>query len=134
LFVIKLCLADVAFWILAYLSEVYIDPVSRRMGNLGYVLYTVSYNLFLLSAHALFLLFAAKYTIGTPTPSLIINSINTNQLFVFLLGNLLTGLVNFMVNTIRAPPENAMLILSVYLLVVCGIAVVLNRRGIAIKL
>jgi len=125
---------DIAFWVLAYLSELYVDPVSRRMGNLGYVLYVVSYNLFLIAAHTVILIFVSKYTPSTVSSSLIINGINANQLFVFLLGNLLTGLVNFMVNTIHTPPLQSMMILIGYTFVICSVAVLLNRRGIIIKL
>lgn len=56
-----------------------------------------------------------------------------NGLLVFLLGNLLTGLVNCLVNTVYAPDYLALSFLWAYVSVVSTVSVVLYNYGIQLK-
>jgi hypothetical protein len=56
----------------------------------------------------------------------ILSSVNDFGLEVFLSSNVLTGLVNLSVDTLHSSNNKAMLILSVYLVLVCGFALFLD--------
>jgi len=130
-FMVKFCIANGIFWLLGEIFEVYFALVSRRMANLSYVLHIVSYNMLLISMHIIFSVFANS---NCSKSSLIIASINKNQLFIFLLGNLLTGLANFMFNTLEISPFYAFIIITMYALCLIMIAVLLYKLNIVIKL
>jgi phosphatidylinositol glycan class W len=55
-------------------------------------------------------------------------------LAIFLLANLLTGLVNMTVNTLDATPVLTMGILVAYTATITGVAVALDAYNISIKL
>ena len=59
---------------------------------------------------------------------LLVKAISRNQLAYFLLGNILTGIVNLTVNTIHSDNFTAMIILIVYILITNGIVVLLHVR------
>ncbi|OUM55369.1 hypothetical protein BVG19_g4896 [[Candida] boidinii] len=59
--------------------------------------------------------------------------INDNSLIIFLIANLLTGLINLTFNTIDSSDITAILILIVYELVLYIISLVLNRLNIIIR-
>lgn len=59
--------------------------------------------------------------------------INDNSLIIFLIANLLTGLINLTFNTIDSSDLTAILILIVYELVLYIISLVLNRLNIIIR-
>ncbi len=54
-------------------------------------------------------------------------------LHAHLQANILTGLVNMSLDTLAASPPQAMGILLVYLLVVCGVALTLHAHRIRLK-
>jgi phosphatidylinositol glycan class W len=56
----------------------------------------------------------------------ILSSVNDFGLAVFLSSNVLTGLVNLTFDTLHSSNNKAMLILSVYLVLVCGFALFLD--------
>ncbi|KAF5559979.1 GPI-anchored wall transfer 1 [Fusarium napiforme] len=119
--------------------------VSRRMANLPYVLWVVAFNTLQLLG------FAVIDTIFFPTfynaqdaktekeaymqaTSRVIRAYNRNGLAIFLLANLLTGLVNMTVNTLDATPVLTMGILVAYTATITGVAVALDAYNISIKL
>lgn len=132
--------------------------VSRRLANLPYVLWIAAFN------NAQLLLFAMIEMVGPaftfserPTnapghsdddsyddestsreayeiPSRIMRALNRNGLVVFLVANLLTGLVNFTVNTLDASSATAMTVLIPYAAAVTGVALALDRYGLTIKM
>ena len=63
----------------------------------------------------------------------VLKAFNTNGLAIFLLANLLTGLVNLTMNTLSVGKEGAMGVLVAYAGLLTGIAVTLDAWGIAIK-
>lgn len=119
--------------------------VSRRLANLPYVLGVVglgSLQLFLcclvetLCFPAFYSATDAKaekeaYDVAT---SRVMRAYNRNGLAVFLLANLLTGLVNMTVPTLDVGPVASMGILVVYSAAVTAVAVVLDAYNISIKL
>jgi glucosaminylphosphatidylinositol acyltransferase len=59
---------------------------------------------------------------------------NQNGLVVFLIANLLTGLVNMTMNTLDMPNLTAMVILILYCAAVTAVAFGLQRSGLKIRL
>ncbi|KIW19215.1 hypothetical protein PV08_03509 [Exophiala spinifera] len=66
--------------------------------------------------------------------SRILRVFNTNGLVIFLVANLLTGLVNLTVNTLDMAALPAMAVLILYAAVVTGVALGLDHAGIKIKI
>ncbi|RCK66866.1 GPI-anchored wall transfer protein 1 [Candida viswanathii] len=107
----------------------YFATISRRLANLPYVLWVVSYNAVFLLGYDLI-----DKIIPGDQSSAVLDSINNNGLFIFLLGNLLTGLVNMSLNTLEASNTVATLVLIAYSLVWTVAALWLNKNKIYIKL
>ena len=119
--------------------------VSRRLANLPYVLWVAAFNS---SAVLVFCIidtvfFPAFYNatdaktekqayLAATSP--VARAFNRNGLAAFLVANLLTGLVNMTVNTLEATPSMTLVILIGYSLAVTGIAVLLDRYDISIKI
>lgn len=115
--------------------------VSRRLANLPYVLWIVAFN------NAQILLFGVVESLG-PTfsylpsdgarlkhaTSFLLHVYNSNGLAIFLVANLLTGLVNLTVNTLDMANLAAMAVLVAYAVAVTGFAVALHASGVKIKL
>ncbi|KAF5002901.1 hypothetical protein FGRMN_62 [Fusarium graminum] len=119
--------------------------VSRRMANLPYVLWTVAFNTMQVLGFAVIdtMFFPAFYNAQdaktekeayTQATSRVMRAYNRNGLAVFLVANLLTGLVNMTVNTLDATPLVTMGIMVAYTLTVTVFAVVLDAYNISIKL
>ena len=139
-------------WILLYLiSTAYLGfnlPVSRRLANAPYVLWVVAFN------NTQILLFCAIETVCFPsaylprhdrdkkagglgvdeTSSRIMQAFNRYGLPVFLVANLLTGLVNLSLDTLATGALAAMAVLIVYAAAVTGLALGLQRWGVRVKL
>ncbi|RCK54690.1 GPI-anchored wall transfer protein 1 [Candida viswanathii] len=107
----------------------YFATISRRLANLPYVLWVVSYNAVFLLGYDLI-----DKIIPGDQSSAVLDSINNNGLFIFLLGNLLTGLVNMSLNTLEASNTVATVVLIAYSLVWTIVALWLNKNKIYIKL
>lgn len=58
---------------------------------------------------------------------------NRNMLALFLIANLLTGAVNLSINTLAVGSWAARVIVGVYMLLLCSIAVLLDKHGITVK-
>ncbi|TFL07672.1 GWT1-domain-containing protein [Pterulicium gracile] len=138
----------VLFWIAFFLSQYTVDPVSRRMANLPYILWVAAYNAsFILGYLALDMVFfpapysrsiydptsklklkpseeslSARDTTQTPSAPLLLEAINKNGLVIFLLANVATGLINMNVDTLEAGTGKSMCILSTYALGLCAFA------------
>ncbi|KAI3396730.1 hypothetical protein diail_11757 [Diaporthe ilicicola] len=119
--------------------------VSRRLANLPYVLGVVSFNSVQLMACSLVetLCFPSFYNAADTkaekeayefaTPR-VLRAYNRNGLAVFLIANLLTGLVNMTVPTLDVGPVASVGILVAYSAVLTGVAVALDAYNISIKL
>lgn len=117
------------FW---YVQEAhFVGNISRRLANLPYVLWVVSYNAAFILGYNMIDAFVTK---SESEESNILNAFNNNGLMSFLLGNLFTGLINMSINTLSCNASVAFLILATYGLMLSIIAVALDRKGIYIKL
>ncbi|KAK5269163.1 Glucosaminyl phosphatidylinositol (GlcN-PI) nositol acylation protein [Exophiala xenobiotica] len=118
-----------------------LDP-SRRLANLPYVLWISAFN------NAQLLLFGLVEHCGPSfsyaaqdrdkvrhfATSRILRVFNTNGLAVFLVANLLTGLVNLTMNTLDTTALGAMVVLIIYAAVLTGFALGLDYTGVKIKI
>lgn len=119
--------------------------VSRRLANFPYVLWVAAYN------STQLLVCCLTETIFFPTfynatdskteqeaynaaTSTILRAYNRNGLALFLVANLMTGLVNMTVPTLNVGPAVSMGILVGYAAVVTSLAVILDARNLSIKL
>ncbi len=118
--------------------------VSRRLANLPYVAWVVAFNCTQLLAF---------YTIEAATfpgllsfkernaerkecdraTSRVIKAYNRNGLAIFLLANLLTGLVNLTLDTLKMGHLETMAVLAVYASTVTAVALVLDMWNISVK-
>mmetsp|Transcript_8874 Transcript_8874/g.16069 ORF Transcript_8874/g.16069 Transcript_8874/m.16069 type:complete len:434 (+) Transcript_8874:56-1357(+) len=110
--------AAAVLWLLEFLLAQAI-PVSRRSTNVTFCVWTLAHNTLLLA-----LLETA--TSSMTCPPIFINAMNRHGLLVFVVANLLTGLVNLTFDTLQASDGTALVILTMYLSCVCGFAVLLD--------
>eukprot|EP00198_Chlamydomonas_reinhardtii_P004288 XP_001693624.1 inositol acyltransferase [Chlamydomonas reinhardtii] len=92
------------------------------------------YALFLSCNAAYVLWIAAQLLAGVLPLALAQAAVNSAQLPVFLVANLLTGAVNLSVDTMQVPDWPARAVLGGYISTVCAVAVVLQRWGLRLKL
>ena len=119
--------------------------VSRRLANLPYFLWVSAFNCAQITVFCLVetLFFPGVYLAADRTlerreceraTSRVLKSFNRNGLAIFLLANLLTGLVNMTLDTLSMSPIGAMAVLVWYAALLTGVAVALDSRNISIKL
>jgi phosphatidylinositol glycan class W len=119
--------------------------VSRRLANLPYVLWVAGFNSAQLLACCLIetVFFPAFYNSTDSkteqeayeaATSTVLRAYNRNGLALFLLANLMTGLVNMTVPTLDVEPAVSMGILVGYATILTTIAVFLDTRNLSIKL
>lgn len=103
---------------------------SRRQANFPYVLWIAALTSGQL-AGALWL----EMRVGRYADSLVLEAVGRNQLAIFLIGNLLTGLVNMTMQTLLVTNQLIqVVIMTVYLLGLVAIALGLNHYQITIRL
>lgn len=76
---------------------------------------------------------SSKRPCSLMSESLIANAINYNQFFIFLIGNLSTGLFNKTMQTIFADPFTSHAVMALYLSWVCGVSCVLYVKQLRMK-
>ena len=121
--------------------------VSRRLANLPYILWISAFNCTQITAFCLVetLFFPQAYKsngtsskseneIYKASTSRVLEAYNRNGLAIFLVANLLTGLVNLTVPTLDVTNLQAMGILLVYAATLTGLAVGLDVYDISIKM
>ncbi|ROT42459.1 hypothetical protein SODALDRAFT_347439 [Sodiomyces alkalinus F11] len=119
--------------------------VSRRLANLPYVFWVAAFNSAYILAYCLIetLFFPAVVYSSTAAAerdayrtatSRVLHAYNRNGLAIFLLANLLTGLVNLTVPTLDVGPVAAMAILMAYTGTLTATALVLDAYDISLKL
>ncbi|KAM0792964.1 hypothetical protein ACM66B_002722 [Microbotryomycetes sp. NB124-2] len=108
-------------------------PVSRRIANLPYVVWTVAFNtLFLFSYLSIHMWSTQSPTTRATTAPETFEAINRNSLLVFLIANLLTGLVNMSIKSMYASTSVAMTVLGLYCATVVGSAWMLRDKRLRI--
>jgi len=122
-------LCDLLLWAALVWVEAHIDPVSRRLCNLAFILWVCAFC----GALLLPLLLAQALLPTTFCPSLPA-AFNRNMLPLFLVANLLTGVVNLSMNTLSISDPLALGVISVYATIVCCLAAGLDVWDIKIGL
>lgn len=119
-------------------------PVSRRLANMPYVLWTVAFNHCQILIHCLIetIFFPSVHRATDATTekersefatSRIMRAFNRNGLLIFLVANLLTGAVNLGMNTLDANKYVAMSVLFGYACVITGLALALDHWNIKLR-
>lgn len=119
--------------------------VSRRLANLPYVLWVAAFNsIQILIFHIIdWLVFPAFYRASDAVSekeahdratSRILRAYNRNGLAIFLVANLLTGLVNMTTRTLEASPMMTMGVLLAYTAMLTGTALALDAYDVSVKL
>ncbi|KAF1966611.1 GPI-anchored wall transfer protein 1 [Bimuria novae-zelandiae CBS 107.79] len=144
----KLVVSSVVWTALFYLSISYYGlslGVSRRLANLPYFLWVCSFNTYQIAIccaieNALFPNVHKVASSGEEkqkcreATSTVLYAINRNGLAVFLLANLLTGLVNMTMPTLDMGVSSTMAVLVGYITAIAGLAVMFDRYDVSIKL
>ncbi|XP_069127184.1 uncharacterized protein [Argopecten irradians] len=128
------------FWVLYSISALaYGEPVSRRFANITFVLWILALSTQTMCVSLLvdliveYLKISSGIAVQTfPTKGLL-NAINYNGLFYFLLSNVLTGLVNITMETIHMSALPSFLILTLYMSCLSAISVCLFVRRVRLK-
>ncbi|KAM8966667.1 glucosaminyl-phosphatidylinositol-acyltransferase PIGW [Pelodytes ibericus] len=146
-----------------YVFNVYVAPVSRRVANVTFCIWIVAQCLFwlcLILLSDLVLMFSQYLVTGSKVPSTwkactsldsstmrdrakkegsqkidlcLINAVNRNQLLFFLQSNVLTGMVNMMTDTIHSSNVFSLAVLLIYMFSNCLIIYILHLKNITIK-
>ncbi|OLY81010.1 GPI-anchored wall transfer protein 1 [Smittium mucronatum] len=122
--------------------------ISRRVVNLPYIILSVWLNTFVLWLFLVFdyIILHASFPYPYVPPSyhnkvpLILKAVNFNGLFIFLLANILTGLVNLAIreftsfkSAMSMPPSLSFFILATYLSILLYISLSLHKNNIRIR-
>jgi phosphatidylinositol glycan class W len=144
----KLIMTSALWTALFYFSINYYGlrlSVSRRLANLPYFLWVSSFNSYQITICCAIetFLFPSLYKAttrdeearrGRDATSTVLYAFNRNGLAVFLVANLLTGLVNMTLPTLHVNVLQSMGVLIAYTAAVAGVAVVLDKYNVSIKL
>ncbi|KAL2060108.1 hypothetical protein VTL71DRAFT_9930 [Oculimacula yallundae] len=136
----------VLFWISTNYSYGLSLAVSRRLANLPYFLWVAAFNttqltafclvetIFLPNAHKTHPTKKEEEEVYKASTSRVLEACNRNGLAIFLVANLLTGLVNLTIPTLHVTSLQAMGILVAYAVTVTGVAVGLDMYDVSIKM
>uniref|UniRef100_H2Z6C6 Phosphatidylinositol-glycan biosynthesis class W protein n=1 Tax=Ciona savignyi TaxID=51511 RepID=H2Z6C6_CIOSA len=157
----ELVYVTILLWFLLHLTSYSIQPISRRLGNASYILWVLSQATFMLLLLLLVDIATTQYihdgclprksmpnswimeiptshskiNYRPPLPNkCLISAINRNQLFFFLLSNLLTGAVNGLFDTQSIGDTYAVALITVYGLIVSYTMWILHMKQITLKM
>ncbi|XP_036381556.1 phosphatidylinositol-glycan biosynthesis class W protein [Megalops cyprinoides] len=157
-----LLLASFVLWAVLYICQTFVEPVSRRMANLSFCIWTLAQSLFFLSCISIadvVLVFSKMLSSCTLVSSswnpiqnskpeaqlaeekikekiegvCLIQAVNRNQLLFFLLANIMTGLTNVMVDTVNSNDFFSVCVLLLYMFMNCSIILILHLKKITVK-
>lgn len=157
--IFNLFFASIVLYAAVYVCQTMVEPVSRRLCNLPYCLWTVAQCLIFISSIAIVdmvVLFSKRISGCHYGPSMwslhkkqsdtasdrkideterfcLLQAISRNQLLFFLLANVLTGLTNALVYTISCGPLFSVCILLLYMFTNCCAVYVLHFCGMTFK-
>lgn len=126
--------------ILCILSHSFVQQVSRRQANLSFVLWIICSGNFFLMIEALlllvmeFLMATGFLRLQSNSRSMLPQIICNNSLSVFLLANLMTGIVNLCLNAMQCSAITSLLVLLLYTSIVSLAAYALSVKQITFKL
>lgn len=126
-----LCILLVLYLVSNFLSV----GVSRRLANTPYVANVAFINMFFLTIYILIdaYLFPSSVPYGSRVPKLLEDA-NNNGLLVFLIANVLTGVVNLSFDTLHSSNAKGLTIMTMYLFIICYMAHWLAQHGIRFRL
>ena len=134
-------LLSIVFYLLSTSLYTFNLTVSRRLANLPYVLWVIAFNQVQILLCGIIEAFGPTFSYMKEdkeklqdASSRVMQVFNQNGLAIFLVANLLTGLVNLTVNTLDMTSLGAMAILIAYAAAVTGVALGLSYSGLKIKL
>lgn len=154
--IFRLLLGSLLLYVALCLCQTLLEPVSRRLANLPFCIWTVAQSLLFISCLAVadvILLFCTR-TSGcrSPPPSwdwsktarasdrtcdgaehCLVGAINRNQLLFFLVANVLTGLTNAAVDTLACSGVYSVCVLLIYMFTNCLVIHVLHLCRITVK-
>ena len=114
----RLVMASIALWTLHQIMVVMGIRASRRSTNATFCIWTLAHNITLLS---LLDIASVKNEVSP-----IFNAVNRNGFIVFVVANLLTGLVNLSMNTLAASDPVALFVVFLYLCSVGTFSLILD--------
>jgi phosphatidylinositol glycan class W len=114
----NLALVCMLLWLGWWSCTMFVQPTSRRLLNAAYVFLLLALCFTML----LVVYVADTSTQGATIPVLTLQYLSKHSLVVFLVANLLTGLVNLSMQTIYASDAVALCVLALYALAVVGVA------------
>ena len=115
---LRLAALDALLWAAALAADSLLERPSRRQCNAAYALWVCAQLLL-----ALTLTLAGHIVAPAPTvPRSLTHAISKHQLAIFLLANVLTGVVNLALPTTDAPAPFALLTLLAYMTICCAAA------------
>lgn len=127
--VISLFCISGLLWAATFLSIRLIAQPSRRMLNISYMLWVMAQSLSLIALYS-----GIQIVCMLPRMPLLCRGVNNNQLFVFIVANLMTGAINLSMHTINSSPEVSCGVLLTYMLIISVVATMLQHINIRIKL
>ncbi|XP_019941479.2 phosphatidylinositol-glycan biosynthesis class W protein [Paralichthys olivaceus] len=139
-----------------YTCQTLVEPVSRRLSNLPFCLWSVAQSLFFISCLGfadLVLLFSKSISGCHFVPSswniqkgsvsnkqtgeverfCLVQAVSRNQLLFFLLANVMTGLTNSLVDTLSCSSSFSVCVLLIYMFMNCSVIYFLHHHGITVK-
>lgn len=154
--IFKLLLGSFVLYVALYLCQTLLEPVSRRLANLPFCIWSVAQSLLFISCLGIadiVLLFSRRMLDCHSLPSswnlsktlmasdkkpdetehCLVRAINRNQLFFFLVANVLTGLTNSVVDTLSCSSVFSVCVLLIYMFTNCFVIHVLHLCRIAVK-
>lgn len=152
--IFRLLLGSSVLYVSLYLCQTLLEPVSRRLANLPFCIWTVAQALLFISSLAaadVLLLFSKRTAECWCLPSswnwseaptdpgsdgaepCLVQAIGRNQLLFFLIANVLTGLINSVVDTLECGSVFSMCVLVVYMFVNCSVIHLLHLNEITVK-
>lgn len=150
--ILKLLLGSLVLYVALCLCQALLEPVSRRLANLPFCIWTVAQALLFLGclATADGLLLFSTWTSGCgPLPSswslrapgkwceeaehCLVGAVNRNQLLFFLVANVLTGLTNSVVDTLGCSSACSLCLLLLYMFLTCLVVHLLHLGRITVK-
>ncbi|XP_042287200.1 phosphatidylinositol-glycan biosynthesis class W protein [Thunnus maccoyii] len=156
----NIMLGSLGLYAALYICQTFVEPVSRRFANLPFCLWSVAQSLFFMFCLAtadVVLLFSKRTSGCHLLPSswdlykkqssdsvsdkkrdemdrmCLIQAVSKNQLLFFLLANVMTGLINSIVNTLSCSDLFSVCVLLSYMFMNCIVIYVLHLLGITVK-
>lgn len=156
----NLLLTSIGLFIILHMCQTFIEPVSRRMANFSFCIWTVAQSMLFLSclttADVILLFSKVISNVSLVSSSwwpcktkknssseekmrksmdalCLIQSVNRNQLLYFLLANVMTGLTNVLVDTLNSSDVLSVCVLLMYMFINSLVIFILHIKKITIK-